>query len=380
MIYLDHAATSFPKPPEVYRAMACAASRYGANPGRGGYGMAVSTAEALYRVREEAAQLFGLSDPRRVVFMPSCTAALNTVIRTVADGGRVVISDLEHNAVTRPLYAASAVCDTAHVTATDDDATVAAFERAITPFTRAVVCTYVSNVTGAVLPVKRLAALAHRRGIPIVIDAAQAAGVLPIDVEGDALDYVCVAGHKGVYGPMGTGLLLCLEDRPLIPLSVGGTGSESMRPDVPDTLPERLESGTQNVPGLIGLGAGMRWVRRHGVEAIGARERAVASRIYEQLRATDGIRLHSPSPAVGTGVISFTAETVGVAALSDALGRGGFAVRGGFHCAPMAHRTLGTLSEGTVRLSVGAYTTVQEGEKFVQFLKKITGNPLFFRG
>lgn len=381
MIYLDQAATSFPKPPEVHRAMLCAVTRYGANPGRGGYRMAMAASEALYRVREEAALLFHLSDPRRVVLMPSCTVALNTVIRSLtAGGGRVLTSDLEHNAVTRPLYAASVICDTAHVTPMNPEATVAAFERAITPQTRAIVCTYASNVTGTVLPVKRLAVLAHRHGIPIVVDAAQAAGVLPVDVEGDALDYVCVAGHKGVYGPMGTGLLLCRDDRPLTPLYIGGTGSDSLRPDAPDSLPERLESGTPNTAGFVGLGAGMRWVRCRGIDTVAAHERAVATQIYERLAVLDGIRLHSPPPSHGTGVVSFTAQQHGAAALAQALGEGGFAVRGGLHCAPLAHRALGTLPEGTVRVSVGAFTTVGDGEKFVQFLKKITGNPLFFIG
>ena len=380
MIYLDHAATSYPKPPCVYRALANAAARLGANPGRGGYRMALETTEALYRCRESAAALFGLSDPRRVVLMPNCTTALNTAIKgLLSNGGHAVASDLEHNAVLRPLHAAASHYTLAHVSP-DDDETVRAFAEAITPHTRLLVCTHASNVTGQVLPVRRLAALAHEHGLPLVVDAAQSAGIVPIDVEGDALDYVCVAGHKGTFGPMGTGLLLCRDDTPLPTLVEGGTGSASLAPTPPLDLPERLESGTPNVWGFCALGAGLEWVRARGTQAIAAHELSLAARVYDALSSFSHVRLCSPPPKRerSTAVISFVVDGMTSEEAAHTLACGGLAVRAGLHCAPTAHRTLGTLPDGAVRLSFGAFNTRQDAENCIQFLKKIRSNALFF--
>ena len=376
MIYLDQAATSYPKPPAVYRAMAKAASHLGANPGRGGYRMALASTEALYRCRESVAALFGLSDPRRVVLMPNCTTALNTAIKgLLPNGGHAVASDLEHNAVLRPLHAAATHYTLAHVSL-DDDETVRAFEEAITPHTRLLVCTHASNVTGQVLPVRRLAKLAHERGLPLVVDAAQSAGIVPIDVEGDALDYVCVAGHKGTLGPMGTGLLLCRDDTALPTLIEGGTGSASLSPTQPIDLPERLESGTPNVWGFCALGAGIDWVCRNGVSSIASHERGLATRVYDALSAMPHVRLVSPPPQ--SGIVSFAVEGMGCEEAAYTLSCGGFAVRAGLHCAPTAHRALGTLPDGAVRLSFGAFNTRKDAENCIQFLKKIRANALFF--
>ncbi|MBQ3094625.1 MAG: aminotransferase class V-fold PLP-dependent enzyme [Clostridia bacterium] len=382
MIYLDHAATSYPKSPAVMRAVHEALRCYGANPGRGGYPMAMAASEQLYRCRETAAALFDMTDERRVVLTPSCTQALNLVLHSLlAHGGRALTSDMEHNAVMRPLHA---LCphriDVAPVTVGDDDATVEAFRRRITPYTRVLVCTHASNVIGNVLPIARLAALAHANGIPIVVDAAQSAGHVPLRVETDALDYVCVAGHKGLGGPMGTGLLLCRDDTPLLPLIYGGTGHASLSLQQPPDLPERLESGTPNVAGFCGLRAGMDEMRRVGVEAVARRETELSRELYERLDGIRGVRLHSPYPqtAQTVSVLSVTVDDMDTDTLASALAACGVAVRGGLHCAPAAHRHLGTLPLGTVRLSVGVTNTPQEMRICAEILKKIAANPLHF--
>lgn len=383
MIYLDHAATSYPKSPAVIRAVAQAMQYYGANPGRGGYPMALAASEQLYRFREKAASLFGVRDPAQVVFTLNCTQSLNIVIKSLLyGGGRAVVSDLEHNAVMRPLHAVIPHgIDVAHVTVGDDEATVAAFQRAITPSTKAVICTHASNVLGVALPIRRIAAVAHECGVPMVVDAAQSAGHLPIDIEADGVDYVCMAGHKGLGGPMGTGLLIGREQSPLRPLVQGGTGSYSASLEQPHEWPDRLESGTPNVAGLCGLYAALCALRPHGVAVEAPRELQLCNRLYNALSSVDGICLYSPQPLEGasTPVLSLRIDGVGVEETCEALAAHGVAVRGGLHCAPTAHRAIGTLPEGTVRLSVGPHNTAKQIDYTVQILEKIAKNPLCFR-
>jgi len=383
MIYFDHAATSFPKSPAVRRAMAEAFNLYGANPGRGGYAMALKTAEQVYACRETIADRFGVPDPSQVVFTLNCTMALNMMIHGLfSNGGRAVVSDLEHNAVIRPLYAdIPHGIDTAHVTPGDYDATLASFERAITPQTKAIVCTHASNVIGCALPVPALARLAHRYGILLVVDAAQSAGYLPINVETDGADIVCLAGHKGIGGPMGTGVLLCRRPLQLPPLMQGGTGSASADPCMPEEWPDRMESGTANVAGICGLNAAVSHLRPGGVSCTAAYTMQLCRKMYEMLSQTDGISVYSPCPKVGEGtpVISFRVNGLSVSDTCAALGRMGVAVRGGLHCAPVAHRSIGTVDEGTVRISLGAGNTPKEIEQCAQILKKIVKNPLCFR-
>lgn len=377
MIYFDHAATSYPKVSPVLAAYRRAAVCYGANPGRSGYPMAMATTEQMYRCRERLATLFGLSDPRRVVLMPNCTTALNTVLKSVlANGGRAVISSLEHNAVVRPLHALSPsypCYDIVSVCGGDDEEIVQRFRGAITPRTKVLVCTCASNVTGQVLPVARLASLAHEHGIPIVVDAAQAAGHLPLNVERDNIDYLCAAGHKGLLGTMGTGILLCREEQEIHPLIEGGTGSYSLSREQPAELPERLESGTPNVAGICALCAGVEYLLKLGVERVAVYEHALCERLYEGLLSYPSIRLHSPPPRIGrtVPVISFAAQGTDVQELCERLARVGIAARCGLHCAPLAHETLGTAPAGTIRFSLGLTNTSEEIETSLKLLKKI---------
>ncbi len=384
MVYWDNAATTWPKPRAVEQAVNSALRRYGGNPGRGGHKMGLETAEQLYACREAAAAFFGLADPAGVVFTHNCTAALNMVIQGVlANGGGAVISDLEHNAVWRPLHALSPGRPRYTVAAwsPDEDETVENFRRAIRPDTRLMVCTHASNAFGVLLPIRRLAKLAHQHGLVFCVDAAQSAGVLPIDMEADDIDYLCVAAHKGLYAPMGTGLLLCRESKPLRPLVQGGTGSGSLHPDQPSDLPDRLESGTPNTPGLCGLLAGIEFVRRQGREAIYAHEIGLLQRVYDQLADQPGLRLYTGRPAVGVTapLLSVTVEGQSPEQTAALLDTYGVAVRAGLHCAPLAHRHFGTLPQGTVRLAPSVFSTEAGADRiaklFLQFAQKTLHNP-----
>lgn len=339
--------------------------------------MSLAASEQLYLCRERAAAFLGLSDARRVVLMPNCTTALNTVIQSLLrSGGRAVISDLEHNAVVRPLHALSPsypCYDVAHVSPEDGDATVEAFRRAINSKTKAIICTHASNVTGCVLPVARLATLAHEHGIPIVVDAAQSAGHVPLHVEREGIDYLCTAGHKGLGGTMGTGLLLCAREDALTPLVYGGTGSFSLSPEQPETLPDRLESGTPNVSGVCALRAGIEHLLAIGIERVASYEHTLYTMLYNGLRTIERVRMYSPSPERGTmtPVLSLTVDGMDVQQTAEQLTRYGIACRAGLHCAPLAHKTIGTLPTGTVRLSLGMTNTVAQVETTVKLFKKI---------
>lgn len=381
MIYWDNAATTYPKPAAVQQAVAEALQQYGANPGRGGHAMSLATSEQLYRCREAAAAFFGLSDPTGVIFTPNCTAGLNLVIRgLLADGGRVVISDLEHNAVWRPVHGLSPRFPRYDVAAwdADEEVLVENFRRAIRADTRLIVCTHASNVFGVTFPIRRLAELAHRYGLLLCVDAAQSAGVLPIHMEEDGIDYLCVAAHKGLYAPMGTGLLLCRERERISPLLRGGTGSYSRLPEQPHELPDRLESGTPNTPGLCGLLAGLEFVQAQGRERIYRHELGLLQQLYDRLQEVPGIRLYTPRPAAGRSapVLSLNVEGVPSEQVGEALAAAQIAVRAGLHCAPLAHTRFGTLPDGTVRLAPSAFSTANEVEQICKFFIHFTQKTL----
>ena len=345
MIYLDYGATSFHKPPGVRRAVAWA-MEHCANPGRGGYGAAEAAAETVYTCRETAGKLFGCR-PEQVVLTSNCTHGLNIAIRSlVKPGSRVVISGFEHNAVARPLYALGAELTIAGRQLFNWENTLEEFEKALSSGVDAAVFTHVSNVFGYELPVGELAALCRTHGVPFILDAAQSAGSLEVKLEELGAAFIAMPGHKGLLGPQGTGLLLCSGQTQ--PLLYGGTGSESIRHDMPELLPERLEAGTMNVPGAAGLTAGMRHVLRHG-PSIRAREHRQAERCARGLERL-GFRVFTGPHQTGT--LSFLPEGDCQEA-ADRLAKMGFALRAGLHCAPLAHESAGTLETGTVRVSFG---------------------------
>lgn len=346
MIYLDHGATSLHKPKTVTAAMVRAVRCCG-NPGRGGHDAADAAAKVVYGCRERAGALFGCQ-PEQVVFTANCTHGLNIAIHSlVKPGARVVISGFEHNAVTRPLYALGAKVHVAGRKLFDQADTLECFEKALKAGQDAAVFTHVSNVFGYILPVAEMAALCRQYGVPFVVDAAQSAGFLPVEPESWEADFVAMPGHKGLLGPQGTGLLLCRKIPQ--PLLFGGTGSNSGEAAMPEFLPDRLEAGTLNVPGIAGLDAGMAYVQRLGLAHIFSRSANAAAQCAKGLADRD-IAVFSGTPQTGT--LSFqTRMDVEVAA--DKLARKGIALRAGLHCAPLAHESAGTGDRGTLRLSFG---------------------------
>ncbi|MCI8330187.1 MAG: aminotransferase class V-fold PLP-dependent enzyme [Oscillibacter sp.] len=374
MIYLDSAATSFQKPASVAAAMWEALASM-SSPGRGGYPAAVRAADTAFQCRSELAELFGLENPEQVVFTLNATHALNIAIKSlVPPGGKAVISGYEHNAVTRPLEALGANVSVAIAPLFDPDAVRAAFDRLISPDTNAVICSHVSNVFGFIQPVEAIAQICRSRGVPFIIDASQSAGVLPLNMKSLGAAFIAMPGHKGLYGPQGTGVLLCGEGVDARPLLEGGTGSQSLQQKMPDFLPDRLEAGTLNMPGIAGLLAGVRYVRRGGPEKILDHEKHLTQMAVQGLDSLPGLRLfHAPELRNQTGVFSLTAEGADVEAVSSALAERGIAVRSGLHCAPLAHRTAGTLNTGTVRLSFSDFNTPEEVARLIRMIHGILG-------
>lgn len=381
MIYWDNAATTWPKPPNVRALIGQALHKFGANPGRAGHKMALDTAEMVYNCRQDIADFFGLSDPSGVVFTANCTMSINMVIQSVVgNSGRVLTSDLEHNAVVRPLAALSGDVDRYDVAAwsPNADQTVENFQRAIRPDTKLILCTHASNVFGSVFPIRRLAHLAHRYGLLFCVDAAQTAGVLPINMEADDLDFLCVAPHKGLYAPAGTGLLLCRNTDAIIPLICGGTGSYSLLREQPHELPDRLESGTLNMMGIWGVGEGLRFVKNKGLNEIYEHEIRCLQHLHKRLSEYPYFNLYTPYPRTGitSPVLSVNIGHLPSEEVASQLNEKGIAVRTGLHCAPWAHQRFGTIEQGTVRLSPGAFSTLGEAEQITKVFLQIAEKSL----
>ncbi|MCM1165760.1 MAG: aminotransferase class V-fold PLP-dependent enzyme [Lachnospiraceae bacterium] len=376
MIYLDNAATTFPKPQAVYRKWARAMSAYGANPGRSGHALSQSTAEAVYQSREKCAEFFG-AEPENTVFTLNCTHALNFAIKGIAKRGcHFVTSDMEHNAVIRPVYAAARAVGgsfTMFEAVEDEEQTVYNAERAVRPNTVALVCTAAGNVTGLRTPLKELAALCRRKRICFIVDAAQGAGTLPITLK-DGINIICAAGHKGLYGPMGTGLMMTDGSYPLNTLMEGGTGSASESVLQPDFSPDRFESGTINTAGVIALGEGVDFVRGLTTERILAHELALCRRFCEGAEKIHGIRLCNRITMRNSGlyapVVSFNIRDMPSTEGAAMLSANGFAMRGGLHCAPLAHKKIGTINGGTIRFSPSAFNTAREVDMLLRTLEK----------
>ena len=374
MIYLDSAATTLQKPGEVARASSWAI-RHMASPGRGGHRPAMAAAEVVYACREAAAQLFQVPDPEQVVFTFNATHGLNIAIKTlVKPGGRVVISGYEHNAVTRPLHAIPNVeVRVARGPLFDPKATADAFRQALEQPTDAVVCTQVSNVFGYVLPVKEISLLCREKGVPLIVDASQAAGCVPVSYPELGAAFIAMPGHKGLYGPQGTGILLCRDGGDCI--LEGGTGSNSRFADMPDFLPDRLEAGTHNVAGIAGLLEGIRYVQRQGVDTIRAHESRLIRAMGAGLNQMPGVTAYQAlrRPDCQSGVLSFRVSGWDCEELAGELGQRGVAMRAGLHCAPLAHETAGTLETGTIRASVSAFNTMWEIRRFLGELSRLLG-------
>jgi len=368
MIYLDNAATSYPKPPSVAQAVAAAVTDAGANPGRAGHRLANDAAHLVYDARAAVAELLGAPDPLRVILGPNVTWALNLALRgLLRPGDHVVTTSMEHNAVMRPLRALEAEGVALSVVRCLADGTLdpERLADAITPQTALVVVNHASNVVGTLLPVAQIAAIARERGIPLLLDTAQTAGAIPIDAAALGIDLLAFTGHKSLLGPMGTGGLVLgegFDHARLEPLVRGGTGSRSEEELQPEFLPDKYEAGTMNVPGLAGLAAGLQWLQDRSVAEIRAHERTVTQRLIDGLRAIDGVKVYGTHDAARqTGAVSCTIAGADVGMVGLRLDEDyGILCRVGLHCAPSAHRTIGTFPQGAIRLSPGAFTTPEE--------------------
>ncbi len=379
MIYLDNAATSWPKPPAITAAMTDFLERAGGNPGRSGHRLSIAAGRIVYDTRESLAEFFGIRDPLRVIFTLNATHALNLAIQGLLQPGqRVVTGGMEHNAVMRPLRELEKRGIRVEVVPAEKDGTLSpsAFAAALEAETRLVVVNHASNVCGTLAPVQEIVALAHVAGALVLVDAAQTAGTLPIHLPSLGADLLAFTGHKALHGPPGTGGLILSDDfdpAQLNPLVRGGTGSRSEHETQPDDLPDRYESGTPNGVGIAGLGAGLAWIQERGLDAIRAHELTLAARLRAGLAEIPGVTVYGPqNPELATAVISFTMQGKRVSEIGYRLDdEYQIFCRVGLHCAPAAHRSLGTFPEGTVRLAPGPTTSLGDVETVLGAVRKI---------
>lgn len=373
-IYFDHAATSWPKPPAVSAAMRNALHENGGNPGRSGHKLSTNAAKAIYECRETVSKLFSFDNPERVVFTQNTTYALNTAIKgTVKRGDHVVISNLEHNSVLRPVYK---LTSEENVTlgifdATDDDEKdiLYSFKRALKSNTKVAVVTVASNVCGKILPISLIAEECHRRGIILIADGAQAGGILPIKFNSLGADILCLAGHKGLYGPQGTGIMLCSEAITPNSLAEGGNGMMSEDRTMGEILPEKLEAGTPNTPGICGLNEGVKYVMNETVEEIFGASLLLTEYATSELLQFKNVTVYG-NYSMKAPVVSFNVNGIDSSTVASRLFENGICVRSGLHCAPLAHQALGT-GGGAVRISFSHKNTKSEIEKFIRVISKI---------
>lgn len=375
MIYLDNAATSGKKPESVYAAMDNAIRNCSGNPGRSGHAVSLAAGRIVEEARVSCAQLLHAEDASEISFSWNTTGALNTAIYGISSPGtHIITSSLEHNSVSRPLEHLKSLGAELTVLSASVDRGVDPDDvrKAIRSNTSLVVMTHISNVTGTVNDIRAIGAVCREAGVPFLVDAAQSIGTRPIDVTKDNIDMLAFPGHKGLLGPQGTGGLYIRKGLDVSPLTRGGTGSFSESPEQPLRMPDRLESGTLNVPGLAGLAEGIRFILATGEEQIRKREDELRRMLYSGLSEIPGVRLYSPQPDCDSGgVLSFAMDGTDPAEIAMILDSGfDIAVRSGLHCAPYAHRMLGTIdSGGTVRVSPNWFT---QDEEIVSFIEAIT--------
>ena len=376
MIYLDNGATSFPKPLSVRQNVDISLKKFSANPGRSGHSLSLRAAKEIFECRKRLKELFNVNSEEEIIFTENCTMALNTVIfGLLNEGDHVLISSMEHNSVTRPLESLKdkgvtySIFDYSY----DNNETVDNVRNLIKPETKLVICTHVSNVFGFRFPIERICALCHAYGILFCVDSAQSAGVFDIDVGTNQYDFVCMSGHKSLYGPMGTGVLI-LNNRNLKPLLYGGTGTESVKKSQPEGLPEKFESGTQNMNGISGLKAGVDFVKNRGIKNIYNHEYKLAKRLFNGLANNRKVITYNKSFDYGkvAPVVSFNIDGVYSEDLVAKLNKYGIMTRGGLHCSPLAHTTMNTIENGTVRVVPGAFNTINDINYLLNVIRKLT--------
>lgn len=375
MIYLDNGATSFPKPRGMVAAMEECMMKYCGNPGRSGHSMSMKTGEEVYRARKNLAKIFHIEQADRIVFTKNTTEALNLALMgSLKEGDHVITTSMEHNSVLRPLKTLEKRGVFHSILRADRAGRIspADIEKTIRPNTKIIAITAASNVTGTVMPLAEIGKLARKRGILFLVDGAQAAGSHALDVEKMNIGMLAVPGHKGLLGPLGTGALYVDPDIFLSPLLAGGTGTESKSRTQPGEFPEGFEAGTLNAPGIIGLGFSAAFVDKIGVEVIEEYEKELIGYLDEQLDNLGFVKRYGPPAEEKTGITLFNVESVGAEEVTTTLsGQYGIAVRGGYHCAGLAHKTIGTWDTGAVRVSVGPFNGKRDIDKLIDAVWEI---------
>ncbi|MFA4885036.1 MAG: aminotransferase class V-fold PLP-dependent enzyme [Desulfotomaculaceae bacterium] len=380
MIYFDSAATTWPKPAEVWEAMEHCLKSAGANPGRSGHQMSIKAGKLVDETRELLATLFNITNPDRIIFTINATEALNLGIKgLLKPGDHAVTSSMEHNSVTRPLYVlqSKGIEVTKVSCAGDGSIKVEDLEKAIRPNTTAIVITHASNVTGTLMPIAEIGRLAKKKGLYFIVDAAQTAGVFNINVSFMNIHLLAFPGHKGLYGPTGTGGLYIAEGLELTPLKEGGTGSMSEVPGQPEIMPERYESGTLNSVGIAGLAAGLKFIRSEGTEKIRQHEMELTHRFLKGAEKIEGLTLYGPQEIYERApVVSFSLAGKATGMVGTVLDKQyNIACRAGLHCAPDAHRTLGTFDQKLVRFSFSYFNKEEEVDYAIRTLAEIAAIP-----
>jgi cysteine desulfurase/selenocysteine lyase len=377
LIYFDNAATTFPKPDEVYDSIMEAMREYGANPGRSGHKLALRMGREVYKTRELLAQLFKVPNPMNIIFTSNCTDSLNIVIKGILkEGDHVITTSMEHNSVLRPLYALKSKGVDITIVQADKMGRINPedIKRSIKDNTKLIVTTHISNLTGTIFPIKEIGKIARENGIYYLVDAAQSAGVYDIDVEEMNIDFLAFPGHKGLLGPQGTGGLYIREGIDVQEIKQGGTGSASHVLEQPHMYPDRYESGTLNGPGIVGLGAGVNYILKKGIKNIREHELQLTKYFLEEVTKIENVKVYGPlnvseqAPVVAMNIMGMDSSEVSY--ILDE--KYDIATRPGLHCAPLAHKTIGTFEQGVVRFSFGLFNTHQEIDKAVQAIKEIS--------
>ncbi|MTI48633.1 aminotransferase class V-fold PLP-dependent enzyme [Sporosalibacterium faouarense] len=376
MIYLDNAATSFPKPEKVYEAIMSVMKDYGANPGRSGHKLALKAGRGIYETRELLSKLFNISNPMNIIFTSNATDGLNLAIKGILKpGDHVITTSMEHNSVLRPLKALEKLGIETSIVQCDSKGCISVqdIEDNINEDTKLIITTHASNVTGTIFPIKEIGNIADKNNIIYMVDAAQTAGVYDIDVENMKIDILAFPGHKSLLGPQGTGGVYIREGIDVMQMKEGGTGSKSDLLIQPEMLPDKFESGTPNTPGIIGLGAGVQYILDKGIENIRKHEKNMTKYFLDELKKIELVRIYGPCDAEKQApVVSINIGDEDSSEVSYILDKVfDIGVRPGLHCAPLAHKTIGTFEQGTVRFSLGTFTTHQDIEKALEAIKNI---------
>lgn len=375
LTYLDNAATSFPKPDAVLKAVSKTLKNAGGNPGRSGHSLSMSADRLIYSAREEVSRLLGISDSSRLIFTSGATESLNTAIKGIlSPGDHVVTSSMEHNAVARPLYGMAKKGVEITKIAGDKNGIISpdGLIASLRKNTRLIVINHASNVNGAIQPIEELGRIARQRGITFLVDGCQTAGHTPLDLKNLPVDLFAASGHKGLLGPQGTGILFIREGLDIETLMEGGTGSGSENLEQPGSLPDRFESGTPNTPGIAGLGAAARYIYEETVEKIRDKELTLLRQLRDGLKKIRGIKIYGQDLGNRASLLSFNIEGTDPAIVSYLLGENfGISSRSGLHCAPEAHRTIDTYPGGTVRLSPGFFNSQDDIERTIKAISEI---------